>query len=94
MLIAALSLLRDQANRGPAALLPWVIAGARNVHSDLALADLFGLALAATTFEAGKVRNVVASGHTGTIAGKSVVVLDSRARATFRDLARDGVLDP
>ena len=32
VLIAALSLLRDQANRGPAALLPWVIAGARNVH--------------------------------------------------------------
>lgn len=94
LLIAALSLLRDQANRGPAALLPWVIAGARNVHSDLALADLFGLALAATTFDAGKVRNVVASGHTGTIAGKSVVMLDSRARATFRDLARDGVLNP
>jgi polyisoprenyl-teichoic acid--peptidoglycan teichoic acid transferase len=92
VLLDALALLQDHANRGPAALLPWIIAGARHIHTDLRLDDLFGLALAATTVEPSRIRNAVASGHTGTIAGKSVVVLDARARAMFRDLARDGVL--
>ena len=92
VLVAALATLRRQASRGPAALLPWMIAAARHVHTDLRFDDLFGLALAATAFEPSRVRNEVVSGHTGTIGGKSVVLLDAGAHATFRDLARDGVL--
>jgi LCP family protein required for cell wall assembly len=92
VLVAALATLREHANGGAAALLPWVIAGANHVHSDLGLDEMFGLALAATAYEPGPVRNAVASGHTATIGGKSVVVLDAGAQAAFRDLARDGVL--
>ena len=92
VLVAALATLRQQADRAPAALAPWVAAGARILRTNLALDDLFELALAATTFDPSRIRNVVASGHTGTIAGKSVVVLDASAHAAFRDLARDGVL--
>jgi LCP family protein required for cell wall assembly len=94
VLVAALTTLREQAGRAPALLAPWVAAGARILRTNLALDDLFELALAATTLEPSKIRNVVASGHTGTIAGKSVVVLDGSAHAAFRDLARDGVLNP
>lgn len=93
VLVAALATLRRQASRGPAALLPWIIAGARHIHTDVKLDDLFALALAATTFEPRRVRNEVASGRTDSIGGTSVVLLDANARATFRDLARDGVLD-
>ena len=94
VLVAALATLREQAGRSPAALAPWVAAGARILRTNLALDDLFELALAATTFDPSRIRNGVASGHTGTIAGKSVVVLDAGAHAAFRDLARDGVLGP
>jgi polyisoprenyl-teichoic acid--peptidoglycan teichoic acid transferase len=92
VLAAALATLREQANGGAAALLPWVIAGANHVHTDLGLDEMFGLALAATAYLPGPVRNAVVGGHGGTIGGKSVVILDARAHATFRDLARDGVL--
>jgi LCP family protein required for cell wall assembly len=93
VLVSALAAVRDQAAGAPAALLPWVAAGAGSLRTDLALDDLFGLALAATTLDPSRVRNAVVSGHTGTIAGKSVVLLDAGARAAFRDLARDGVLN-
>ncbi len=92
VLVAALAALRDQATRAPAAILPWVAAGAGGLYTDLALDDMFGLALAATTLDPARVRNEVVSGRTGTIAGKSVVLLDGGAYAAFRDLARDGVL--
>jgi LCP family protein required for cell wall assembly len=93
VLVAALAAVRDQAAGAPAALLPWVAAGARSLHTDLALDDLFGLALAATRLDPSRVRNAVVSGRTGTIGGKSVVLLDGGAHAAFRDLARDGVLN-
>jgi LCP family protein required for cell wall assembly len=92
LMIAALATLRRQLSNGPAALLPWAIAGARHLVTDLSLAETFELLVAAPAFEPRRVRNVVATGGVGTIAGKSVVVLDGRAYAMFRDLARDAML--
>ena len=92
LMIAALATLRREVAEGSAVLLPWALAAARNVVSDLSLTDLFELLVAAPAFEPRRVRNAVVSGHVGSIAGKSVVVLDGRAHATFRDLARDAML--
>jgi hypothetical protein len=53
---------------------------------------MFELLVAAPAFQPRLVRNAVAGGHGGSIAGKSVVLLDGRAHAMFRDLGRDGML--
>jgi LCP family protein required for cell wall assembly len=93
LMIAALATLRQQvANGRLAALLPWVLAGSRSLHTDLSLAQIFELLLAAPAFEPSRVRNEVASGSGTTIGGLSVVVLGERARALFRDLRGDAVL--
>jgi LCP family protein required for cell wall assembly len=92
LMIAALATLRREVADGSAALVPWALAAARNVVSDLSVAEMFELLVAAPAFEPRRVRNTVVSGHVGSIAGKSVVVLDGRAYAMFRDLARDGML--
>lgn len=92
LMIAALATLRRQLANGPAALLPWAIAGAKNLVTDLSLAETFELLVAAPAFEPRRVRNLVATGGVGSIGGKSVVVLDGRAYAMFRDLARDAML--
>lgn len=93
LLIAALATLRRQvANGHLAALLPWVLAGGRSLHTDLSLAQIFELLLAAPGFEPSRVSNEVASGSGTTIGGLSVVVLGERARALFRDLRGDAVL--
>ena len=92
LLIGALATLRDRVADGQGGLLPWVVAGAQEVRTDLSLSDLFDLFLAAPTFDPASVRNRVASGRVGSVGGRSVVFLDAAARAMFRDLARDAVL--
>jgi polyisoprenyl-teichoic acid--peptidoglycan teichoic acid transferase len=92
LMIAALATLRREVADGSAAVVPWALAAARNVVTDLSLTEMFELLVAAPAFEPRLVRNAVAGGHGGSIAGKSVVVLDSRAHAMFRDLGRDGML--
>jgi LCP family protein required for cell wall assembly len=92
LLVAALATLRSQLRGGDAALVTWAVAAARYLKTDLSQEDLFELLLAAPAFDPARVRNVVASGRVGSASGQSVVFLDARARATFRDLARDGVI--
>jgi LCP family protein required for cell wall assembly len=93
VLIAALATLREAVrDRGVAALLPWAVAGARYLHTDLSLVDMFELLLAAPAIDPARVRNEVASGRVGSVGGSSVVFLDGGAYARFRDLARDGLL--
>ncbi len=93
VLIAALATLREQLRQhGRVALIPWAIAGARYLRTDLSLGDLFELLIAAPAFEPRRIRNEVVTGHTGAVGGRSVVFLDGGAYAQFRDLADDGVL--
>ena len=93
LLIAAVSAIRDQlARRGTVALVPWMLAGAGHLRSDLRLQEMVGLALAAAATRGRDVTNAVATGHVATVAGKSVVLLDGRGLAMLRDLARDGLL--
>lgn len=92
VIVAALATLRAQVAQEGAALVPWVLASGRHLHTDLSLVEIVELLLAASAFEPGRTRNAVASGSGGSVGGLSVVFLGSRARAMFRDLARDGVL--
>jgi LCP family protein required for cell wall assembly len=93
VLIATLAALRETyRSGGAAALFPWALAGAEHLRTDLSLTDIFDLLVAAPAFEPRRVRNEVAVGRTGTIAGKSVVILGPGAYAQFRDLGRDGLL--
>lgn len=93
LLIAALATLRDAvASGGAAALFPWAIGAAQQVHTDLSLDDVLDLLLAAPAFDPARARNEVASGRAGSVGGLSVVFLDAGAAASFRDLGRDGVL--
>jgi len=91
-MIAALATLRDEVAEGSAALLPWVVAAARHLKTDLSIGEMFELLVAAPAFEPDRVRNEVATGRVGSIGGKSVVVLDGGAYAMFRDLGRDAIL--
>lgn len=93
VLVAALATLRKAvATSGASALFPWAVAAARELHTNLSLDDLIELLLAAPGFEPDRISNAVASGHVGSVGGLSVVFLDGGAAASFRDLARDGVL--
>jgi LCP family protein required for cell wall assembly len=92
VMIAALEQLRDRFRRDPAELVPWAIAGARYLSTDLDLREMAELLLEVTSIEPGRIRNTVVSGSGGTVHGQSVVRLGSKAHAVFRDLARDGVL--
>jgi LCP family protein required for cell wall assembly len=92
LLLGALATLRSEVRNGSAPFLRWAVAGAEYLRTDLSLEDLFELLVAAPAFDPRTARNRVATGRVGTIAGKSVVLLDARAHAMFRDFARDDVL--
>jgi LCP family protein required for cell wall assembly len=93
VLVAALATLRKTvASSGASAAFPWVVAAARQLATDLSFDDIVELLLAAPAFDPDRIRNEVASGHVGSVGGLSVVFLDGGAFASFRDLARDGVL--
>lgn len=92
VLVAALATLREHLARSGGLLLPWVVAGARYLHTNLSLADMFDLLLAAPAFDPGRVTNQVVTGSTGSLGGRSVVFLDGGANASFRDLGRDGLI--
>jgi polyisoprenyl-teichoic acid--peptidoglycan teichoic acid transferase len=71
----------------------WALAGAAAIRTDLALEDLFEMLVAVPMFDPDAMRNEVAPGRLAMSGSQSVVLLDARATAMFRDLARDGVLD-
>lgn len=73
----------------------WLEALRRHVHLDMGMGELFDLAVTARRLDPARVANVVASGKVGKAGSQSVVFLDDGARATFADVADDGVLrDP
>jgi LCP family protein required for cell wall assembly len=92
LIIAALQELQRDVREDPANLVAWAVAAARFVRTDLSFADSLELLLAANSIDPDRVRNVVVSGSGGLVGGSSVVFLGDRARAIFRDLARDAVL--
>jgi len=92
LLVAALTELREDLRRGDLALLPWLLAGARHLETDLDLGQMADLLLSVPAIAPDEVRNRVVPGRTATIGGRSVVLLDPGAMVMFRDLARDGIL--
>jgi hypothetical protein len=92
VLLATLRTLRSELARDPARLVPWLLAAARYVRTDLSLSQMATLLLAASTFRPGRVRNTVVSGSGAAANGQSIVRLGSGAQRVFRDVARDGIL--
>ena len=65
------------------------------MDTDLPVNELVDLAFTASGIRFAAVRNVVLPGGTGTIGGRSVVVLSmGTARAIFADAMADGALRP
>lgn len=93
LLIAALRQLKLDVARNPGALLTWLAAGAKVLHSDLSLAQMADLLLSMTSLDPEHVENRVVSGTGAMIGGSSVVRLGPSAYATFRDLAADAVFN-
>jgi LCP family protein required for cell wall assembly len=93
MLIAALRQLKVDVSRNPAALLTWLAAGAKILHTDLSLSDMAGLLLSMPSLDPGRVDSRVVSGSGATVGGLSVVELGSAAHAMFRDFAADAIFN-
>jgi LCP family protein required for cell wall assembly len=95
VLVAALVQFTKEFRENPGRLLTWIAAGVRNMESDLPVDELVDLAFAASGIRFGDVRNVVLPGGTGTVGGRSVVVLSmGTARTIFADAKADGALRP
>jgi LCP family protein required for cell wall assembly len=93
MLIAALRQLKLDVARNPAALLGWMAAGAKVLHTDLGVSEMAELLLSMPSLDPGRVENRVVSGTGAMVGGLSVVRLGSSAYATFRDLAADAMFN-
>lgn len=93
LILAALTQLRQQVRRDPTSLFTYLIAGAKYVQTELSMADLFDLALAALAINPENVTNVPLPGGIGVAGGASIVTLGSEADALFADLADDGLLE-
>jgi LCP family protein required for cell wall assembly len=93
LLIAALRQLKLDVARNPGALLTWLAAGAKVLHTDLGVSDMADLLLSMSSLDPGRVENRVVSGTGAMIGGSSVVRLGPSAYATFRDLAGDAIFN-
>ena len=93
LLIAALRQLKTDVAKNPGALLVWLAAGAKVLHTDIGPADMAELLLSMPSLDPGRVQNRVVSGTGATVGGLSVVQLGSAAYAMFRDLAADAIFN-
>lgn len=92
LLIGAFQQLRTLVLRDPANVIPWLIAGARFMHTDLSLDQLLQLALATATIDPKDVGNAIVPGGGAVIGGQDVILLGSQARAIFADQRADAIL--
>ena len=92
LLLAALSKLGDSFAKDPAALLGWMAAGWKNIHTDLGFGTFLDLALTATTIPAGNVNNLVVPATTGSVGTASVVFISGSAQSLYADMRADGIV--
>lgn len=93
VLEGALVQFQREYRRDPSRLLTWVAVGARDIDTDIPIAELVELAFTASRVRAARVRNLVLPGASGSAGGLSVVRLSMGwSRAIFRDAMRDGAL--
>ncbi|MCA1727041.1 MAG: LCP family protein, partial [Actinobacteria bacterium] len=93
VLLAALQKIRRDFEHDPAALVGWVATGSRYLQTNLSLAELTGLALAAARTPAASVRNLVVPATIGSAGAASVVFIAPGAAAVFDDVRDDGILN-
>jgi LCP family protein required for cell wall assembly len=93
LIIAAFREFRRELRKDPFTMIRWGIAASKFLETNLSVAQMMQLMLAAPTINAGRIANEVVSGSRAMVGGQSVIRLGSRALAMFRDLRRDGVLN-
>jgi cell envelope-related function transcriptional attenuator common domain len=92
LMIAALQQFKGAFAKDPTALYAWLGAGLRNVQTSLSIDELTTLAFLASQVSSKKVTNLVAYGHSATVAGSSIVQLDASNQAMWQDLATHGYI--
>jgi LCP family protein required for cell wall assembly len=92
LFLSALTQLRSQFRKDPAALFSWMTSAWRNMNTDLSPETLVDLAISATQVPADHVTNLVVPASTGTVGAASVVFISGSASSVFRDLRADGVV--
>jgi LCP family protein required for cell wall assembly len=93
MILAALREFREDARTDAMSLFTWIVAGLRNIQSDLSAGEIFRLAMACLSVEPGNVVNRVVPGEIAiSPEGASIVTLGEEANAVFADIAKDGLL--
>jgi polyisoprenyl-teichoic acid--peptidoglycan teichoic acid transferase len=92
LMLAALAKLHRVFEKNPAKIFTWVAVGWRQFHTDLDVATLVQLALAATTIPTENVSNVVVPATTGSVGEASVVFISSSASSVYADMKADGVI--
>lgn len=92
--LAALAQFRKEFTKDPSRMLVWLGAGLRNIRTDLSLQEVLDLAFTAYGIRAKNVDNMVVPGTTGSSGTVSVVYISSEADAIYRDMAKDGLVQP
>ena len=92
--LAALAQFRKEFTKDPSRMLVWLGAGLRNIRTDLSLQEVLDLAFTAHGIRAKNVDNMVVPGGTGSSGTVSVVYISSEADAIYRDMAKDGLVQP
>jgi LCP family protein required for cell wall assembly len=92
IMLAALHQLKRAVMKDPSALLIWITAAWRNVHTDLSIDVVLDLALAAAQVPEGNVNNLIVPATTGSVGAASVVFISSSAQSVYADMRANGVV--
>ncbi|MEX2458185.1 MAG: LCP family protein [Actinomycetota bacterium] len=90
--LGALEKLRRDFRQDPALLVGWIAVGNRYLRTDLSLADLTRVGLAAARIDPARVRNLVVPSSIGSVGSASVVFITDAAQSIYADLRDDGLL--
>jgi LCP family protein required for cell wall assembly len=92
LMLAALAAMRNDFSKDPASLFTWIVAGVRNISTDLSFAEIFDLALTALSVDPHRVTNLVVPGGLGFVGDASVVHISPDAERIYEDLKADGLI--
>ena len=92
LILGALEQFQSEVEDDPTRLFDWLVAGAHYVQTEIALPELFQLALASLQVDPGEVTNVALPGGIQFVGKASVVTLGGEADALLADVADDAMI--
>jgi polyisoprenyl-teichoic acid--peptidoglycan teichoic acid transferase len=91
-MLSALTQFRSEYAADEGRLFTWLGAALRNVQTSVPLDELMHLAFLGAQIPPKNVTNLVATGHTGSAGGSSVVYLSESNQPLFQDIGADGYI--